>query len=169
MMSLSDIKFHYQDKINNINLRIEKYEDIIEKYTIRIEKAEKEEETNLSSIVKSKQQYEQKIKNLLIIKKYCQEFVENADYLLQNLNGNEVVLSNLKHEELEEANENLYKEICELEEKIRERDTKIKMINAKNEVNKDRIKKQKLQIKELKENKNIKLLKKENQLQRIQC
>lgn len=117
-MTLSDIKFTYEDKINNLNNRMEKYEDIIKSYNKKIRRAEKEENPNVSSLIKARGQYEHKIENMGVVKEYYQEFVDTADYLLQNLNSNDVVLANMQYEHLERKNVKLHKEIEELENRI---------------------------------------------------
>ena len=39
-MTLSDVKFYYEDKVQNINMRIEQYKDFIKDYKERIKIAQ---------------------------------------------------------------------------------------------------------------------------------
>jgi len=114
-MTLADIKFNYQEKIDKVNIRINKYNEIIEKYTIKIKEAEKEENPNISSVIKAKKQYEHKIENMKTVKSYYQEFVDTSDYLLQNLNNEEQFLLIAKNNQLEKENEDLLIKIKNLE------------------------------------------------------
>lgn len=168
-MTLSAIKFNYQDKIDNINARIGRYQEIIGDYNVRIKRAEKEDNPNISSVIKSREQYEHKIQNMECVKEYYQEFIDTADYLLQNLNNHSVVMSNLKYEQLEQRNNGLHEEINILETKIYEQENELKKLEIDNETNKDIIKRQKIQIREQNRNqKMIKLLEEENEFLKSQ-
>ena len=165
-MTLSDIKFNYQEKIDNVNARIRRYQEIICDYNGKIKRAEQEDNPNISSVVKSKEQYEHKIQNMECVKAHYQEFVDTADYLLQNLNKNSNTLSNLKYEQLEKRNTELYDELDILETKNYEQknefekmelkyEDKIEELKIKLETKDDIIKRKKIQIKQLR-NKSVK-------------
>lgn len=99
-MSLGEIKYCYQEKIDNLNTRINRYNEIITDYENKINRAEKEENPNISSVIKSKMGYEHKIRNMECVKEYYQEFVDTSDYLMQFLNENETHLLLRKNEDL---------------------------------------------------------------------
>ena len=100
-MSLGDIKFLYQEKIDKLNTRINKYYEIISNYDNTIKKAEKEETPNISAVIQSKIDYEHKIHNMKITKKYYQEFVDTSDYLMQFINKDKTYLLIKKNEDLQ--------------------------------------------------------------------
>lgn len=106
-MTLSDIKFKYEDKIDSINNRVNKYQEIIQDYTLKIKKAQQEENPNVSSVVKAKKDYERRIDNMLQVKKYYQEFVDTADSLMQSINGNNVLIWKMKYENLVKEHDDL--------------------------------------------------------------
>ena len=163
-MSLSDIKFKYLDKIDNVNARISRYEEIIQGYSSRIEQAEKEENPNISSMIKAREQYEHKIENMLCVIDFYKEFVETADYLMQNLNNHSTVISNLKYEDLQKRNDQLQDEVEVLENRLYSLNVELDKLKISDELDKTRIKKQRNEIRELKESKKmIKVLEDENE------
>lgn len=163
-MTLSTIKFTYQDKIDKLNVRIGRYQEIIEDYNVRINEAEKEDNPNISSVLKSKKQYEHKIENMERVKAYYQEFVDTADYLLQNLNNYNNVLSNLKYEDLERRNKELQEELEALETRVYVQNNELEQLGISHEVNKNKLKKQRSKMKEFNETKKlVKVLTNENE------
>jgi len=142
-MTLSDIKFEYQEKINKINKRIDKYSDIIMDYTKTIEKAGKEETPNISSVLKSKTDYERKIKNMQNVKSYYQQFVDTADYLMQDINNEQSL-------QLLQQNEHLTKKIEFLQNKNDELEYDLKTKNTVLCRKNTSIESKKIKIKELK-------------------
>jgi len=131
-MSLSDIKFNYQEKIDNLNNRMEKYEDIIKSYDKKIRKAEKEENPNVSSLIRAKGQYEHKIENMGIVKQYYQEFVDTSDYLMNHLNDNESSQLIIKNGMLVDENELLLGKNKELEQVIDDKNVELSRLKHKN-------------------------------------
>lgn len=101
MMSLGDIKFLYQEKIDKLNTRINRYCEIISDYDDAIKRAEKEEVPNISAVVQSKLDYEHKIRNMKTTKKYYQEFVDTSDYLMQFINKDKTYLLIRENEDLQ--------------------------------------------------------------------
>ena len=108
-MSLSDIKYIYQDKIDNVDARIDRYNGIIQNYDIKIKRAENEETPNISSVLKAKADYEHKIKNMECVREYYQEFVDTADYLMQFINNNNSHLLIREKEDLQNQLDDLQK------------------------------------------------------------
>ena len=139
-MSLSDIKFKYQSKIDNIHIRRNKYYEIIQDYTKQIKKAEKEENPNINSVISAKEQYESKLKNMAIVEKVYQEFVDTADYLMQNLNDKESFQLILKNEQLEEQNQLLLDENKRLESIIEDNKEELKLEKIKHDLDKSKLK-----------------------------
>ena len=158
-MTLSDIKFNYQEKIDKVNARIERYQKIIGDYNVRIRIAEKEDNPNISSVIKSKKQYEHKIQNMGCVKEYYQEFIDTADYLMQNLNNEESFQLISKNEQLIKQNETLKEEIMELEQLLEDKTKELQMQEIQNSVNNKKLKR-------LRENKKLALnkVKEENKL-----
>lgn len=158
-MTLSDIKFNYQEKIDKVNARIERYQKIIGDYNVRIRIAEKEDNPNISSVIKSKKQYEHKIQNMECVKEYYQEFIDTADYLMQNLNNEESFQLISKNEQLIKQNETLKEEIMELEQLLEDKTKELQMQEIQNSVNNKKLKR-------LRENKKLALnkVKEENKL-----
>ena len=158
-MTLSDIKFNYQEKIDKVNARIERYQKIIGDYNVRIRIAEKEDNPNISSVIKSKKQYEHKIQNMGCVKEYYQEFIDTADYLMQNLNNEESFQLISKNEQLIKENETLKEEIMELEQLLEDKTKELQMQEIQNSVNNKKLKR-------LRENKKLALnkVKEENKL-----
>ena len=150
-MDLSTIKFNYQSKIDKLNVRINRYQEIIEDYTVRINEAEKEDNPNISSVIKSKESYEHKIENMKQVKQYYQEFVNTADYLLQNLNNFDGVLEHSKIDHLEKENNQLKNNIAELEELTLSQSMKLKNFEIIESMDNNKIRKLRDTIKELRQ------------------
>ena len=160
-MSLSDIKFKYIGKIQNIDDRIQKYGDFVRDYDEKIKTAKEKEIENISSISNLKSNYEKKIVNMKKVREYYQEFVDTSDYLMQNINSKEMPLLKSKCEQLESENHSLSDKINELEillddtkvslEKYKKsnENNKSKLFNLKNDYNKrmEEIKEYKLRMK----------------------
>lgn len=139
-MSLSDIKFDYLDKIENINKRIDRYSEIIDDYDDIITVAKNEENPNISSVLNSKSSYEKKIKHLINVKEYYQEFVETSDYLLQNLNKEQTHLLISQNQELLRSNDNLKKDMQYLEQLLSDKEEDLKNLKIRNDLDKIKIK-----------------------------
>ncbi len=160
-VSLSDIKFKYIGKIQNIDDRIQKYGDFVRDYDEKIKTAKEKEIENISSISNLKSNYEKKIVNMKKVREYYQEFVDTSDYLMQNINSKEMPLLKSKCEQLESENHSLSDKINELEillddtkvslEKYKKsnENNKSKLFNLKNDYNKrmEEIKEYKLRMK----------------------
>ena len=166
-MTLSDIKFKYLDKIQNVDNRIDKYQSIILNYNKTIEKAENEETQNISSVLHAKSDYEKRIENMYTVKEYYQEFVKTADYLMQNLNKEKSLQLILKNEQLSEENEMLKKEKKRLEVLLDEAKRDVEIQKMLKEYEEDKFKALKetgnQNMKKVKdENNSLKKLKKDN-------
>lgn len=146
-MYLSEIKFEYQEKIDNINHRIDTYEQIIKKYEVKIKKAQKEEKPRISSVNKAKEDYTRKIKRMVIIRKYYQEFVDTADYLLQHLNNNKNSLLFMKIEQLKKQNKQLVDEIDTTKKLLDDHKDQVEKLMRTNDKNTDSILKKDIKIK----------------------
>ena len=140
-MTLSDIKFKYEEKIQNLDSRIERYQSIINDYDNTLQKAEKEENPNISSVLTSKKEYEHKIKNMLRVREYYQEFVDSADYLMQNLNNETQFKLISQNEVLRNRVEFLEQENDELREFLEEKNMELKRKGIQVDISKKKLRK----------------------------
>lgn len=122
-MTLSDVKFYYEDKVQNINMRIEQYKDFIKDYKERIKIAQ-EKEVDYSSLTKMKNQYEKKIKNMKIVRTYYQEFIDTADYLMQSINTNDALIWKMKYDNVVKEYNNLKSYYSTIEKDVEDYDIK---------------------------------------------
>lgn len=150
MGRLSDIKFNYLDKIENIDNRIVKYQGIVEDYDKIIMRAEKEDNPNISSVLKSKANYEKKIENMCFVKEYYQEFVDTSDYLMNHLNDSESSQLIVKNDELSNENHLLLERNKELEQVIDEKNYELSRLKHKTLSYEEKIKKRNEKIKDYK-------------------
>lgn len=130
-MSLGDIHYKYQVKIDNLNNRITRYNEIINDYENKINKAEKKENPNISSVINSKLDYEHKIQNMECVKEYYQEFVDTSEYLMQFLNENETHLLIRKNEDLIKQLDKLQQDYDYLVNSIGENSNQVNSLTGK--------------------------------------
>ena len=130
-MGLGDIRYNYQEKIDNLDNRITRYKEIITDYETKINKAEKEENPNISSVIKSKSNYERKIHNMESVKGYYQEFVDTSDYLMQFLNENDSHMLLRRNEDLSNQLEDLQKKYDLLTDYVEEHSKQVNSLTGK--------------------------------------
>lgn len=163
-MTLSDIKFQYNEKINSLNGRIERYEEMVKHYDKRIKEAEKKEVEDYSSLISAKKRYENKIKNMVHVRGYYKEFVDTADYLLQHLNDNDnsqllvqyehlenkLIATKTRIKKLEQLNFDKEEEIKNLKTIVELHESRLKNYREKNKEKNRKIKSLELEVGSLK-------------------
>ena len=138
-MTLSDIKFKYLGKIQNIDSRMERYGSIIQDYDKQIKRAENEEKQNIDSVLKAKSNYEKRIENMSSIKAHYQEFVDTSDELMQYINKDGYSLLKLKYEQLMDKNQSLTDNNEELNILLGNKENDLERYKTANENNKRKL------------------------------